>query len=188
MDQRETFRNFLGDDTPLLETPAIFITMFGLKAAFFLANILEEQQKIGTPDTPDRWVIRKIAFWHDHLGLSPYLVHTITKQLHAYGLETRPDATFGTYQYHIDLTRLGACIQSFTPTPPYRKMPIPRSVHTTVFERDGYYCQQCGDRHNLTIDHIVPESKGGTQDLTNLQTLCRTCNARKGSRMLDSNT
>ena len=41
-------------------------------------------------------------------------------------------------------------------------------------------CQNCGRIDNLTIDHITPISKGGTDDLVNLQCLCRHCNRRKG--------
>lgn len=53
----------------------------------------------------------------------------------------------------------------------------------TVFERDGFRCQICGDWHDLTIDHIYPKSLGGTTELNNLQTLCRKCNSRKGNNI-----
>ena len=49
-----------------------------------------------------------------------------------------------------------------------------------IFKRDGYRCRRCGSYEQLSIDHIVPRSKGGTDDLRNLQTLCHSCNARKG--------
>lgn len=49
-----------------------------------------------------------------------------------------------------------------------------------VFERDGWRCVECGSSRNLTLDHIRPKSRGGTTAMRNLQTLCQTCNWRKG--------
>jgi hypothetical protein len=66
---------------------------------------------------------------------------------------------------------------------PYVKAVIPRKLATRVFERDGYRCVHCGDWHDLCADHMVPESHGGQATLDNLQTLCRSCNSRKGARM-----
>lgn len=43
-------------------------------------------------------------------------------------------------------------------------------------------CKHCGTLDNLTVDHIKPLSKGGNNDLTNLQVLCVKCNQKKGSR------
>ena len=44
-------------------------------------------------------------------------------------------------------------------------------------------CTVCGSRKNVYIDHIVPVAKGGTNDRSNLQPLCRRCNNTKGSRL-----
>lgn len=72
------------------------------------------------------------------------------------------------------------------PTPrvpdPSAKKPIPRRLAKRVFERDGYRCVTCGDHHDLTCDHITPESKGGAATFDNLQTMCRPCNSRKGTK------
>lgn len=48
-----------------------------------------------------------------------------------------------------------------------------------VMRRDGYRCVYCGQYDNLTIDHIIPRSKGGTSHVTNLQTMCKRCNNAK---------
>lgn len=64
----------------------------------------------------------------------------------------------------------------------YQKKPIPRSLRTAVFERDMYRCKICEGYKSLTADHIFPESKGGLATMDNLQTLCRSCNSRKGNR------
>jgi len=62
---------------------------------------------------------------------------------------------------------------------PPRRMPVKTLA---VLERDGYRCCHCPTQHDLTIDHIVPRSRGGTNEFANLQTLCRECNSRKGAR------
>lgn len=52
-----------------------------------------------------------------------------------------------------------------------------------VYVRDGYVCQYCGkdcDRNELTVDHVIPKSKGGSNSWTNLVTCCKDCNNKKG--------
>ncbi|MCE7937072.1 MAG: HNH endonuclease [Chloroflexi bacterium CFX6] len=55
-----------------------------------------------------------------------------------------------------------------------------------VFARDEYRCCSCGlgqsDAVELTTDHIVPMVRGGSDDVDNLQTLCKSCNSRKRDR------
>jgi len=51
-----------------------------------------------------------------------------------------------------------------------------------LIERDGYMCRHCGVVSGLAIDHIIPLSKGGSDDLENLQFLCKSCNSSKGDR------
>lgn len=65
--------------------------------------------------------------------------------------------------------------------PTTRKAPIPDSLRWEIWERDNFTCQHCGARSHLSVDHIIPESKGGSLDPANLQTLCRRCNSRKGA-------
>ena len=64
-----------------------------------------------------------------------------------------------------------------------RDRSIRQSLRISVFERDAYRCRECGDWHGLTVDHIIPWSKGGLTKLENLQTLCRSCNSRKGNKI-----
>jgi len=55
-----------------------------------------------------------------------------------------------------------------------------KSITSNVFKRDNYTCSYCGAIGGiLEADHIVPISKGGTNDLDNLTTSCRTCNRQK---------
>ena len=54
-----------------------------------------------------------------------------------------------------------------------------------VYARDGNACQYCGKRlatRQLTIDHVIPRSRGGTESWSNLATACMPCNTRKGGR------
>jgi len=66
-----------------------------------------------------------------------------------------------------------------TKTPRIR---IPPEVRKYVFQRDKYQCQSCGKttlETDLTIDHIIPLAQGGQNDISNLHTLCFTCNQEK---------
>jgi transcription initiation factor IIE alpha subunit len=51
-----------------------------------------------------------------------------------------------------------------------------------ITKRDGYKCNICSNLEKLTIDHIIPITKNGTNDLNNLQLLCLICNSVKGNR------
>ena len=55
-----------------------------------------------------------------------------------------------------------------------------------LFLRDRHRCQYCGERHtarDLTFDHVVPRSRGGTNGWTNIVAACVPCNSRKGNRL-----
>lgn len=51
-----------------------------------------------------------------------------------------------------------------------------------LFKRDGYQCSYCGSKKNLTIDHILPKSRGGRNTWQNLITCCSGCNRIKGDK------
>lgn len=55
-----------------------------------------------------------------------------------------------------------------------------------VFKRDNYTCQYCGKvGGKLEADHIIPFSKGGTDDMDNLVTACRKCNRQKRDKSVE---
>ena len=54
-----------------------------------------------------------------------------------------------------------------------------------VLKRDDYTCQYCGSTKNLTIDHVIPKSKGGNNGWTNLVACCQRCNSNKGDKTLE---
>lgn len=62
------------------------------------------------------------------------------------------------------------------------RLPLNSSLRKLIFERDLYRCINCGTHKSLSVDHIVPVSKGGGNEIKNLQTLCTTCNSSKGGR------
>ena len=76
-----------------------------------------------------------------------------------------------------------------------------RMLRVQVFEKDFYTCQMCGIKPEaiptnyngrytlaieplsfLVVDHIIPWKKGGATNISNLQTLCATCNSKKGNK------
>jgi 5-methylcytosine-specific restriction endonuclease McrA len=66
---------------------------------------------------------------------------------------------------------------------------VPRDVHRrkitrrAVFARDGWACQYCGSRQHLTVDHVIPRSKGGGSTWENIVASCAPCNRRKGDQL-----
>ncbi len=52
-----------------------------------------------------------------------------------------------------------------------------------VFARDGWSCQYCGTKSSLTVDHVIPRSKGGDSSWENIVASCAPCNRRKGDRL-----
>lgn len=64
-------------------------------------------------------------------------------------------------------------------------MPLSRRA---VLLRDNFTCQYCGGqpgKEHLTLDHIIPRSRGGRMDWENVVTACAPCNRRKANRTPD---
>jgi 5-methylcytosine-specific restriction endonuclease McrA len=63
---------------------------------------------------------------------------------------------------------------------PYREIPLTRR---NILNRDSHCCQYCGyTGDDLTLDHVIPRSRGGVDSWENLTSACMRCNVRKGSR------
>lgn len=67
---------------------------------------------------------------------------------------------------------------------------VPRDIHRrritrkAVLARDGWTCQYCGaERPALTVDHVIPRSRGGESVWENIVASCAPCNRRKGNRL-----
>lgn len=67
---------------------------------------------------------------------------------------------------------------------------VPRDIHRrritrkAVLARDEWMCQYCGsEKPGLTVDHVIPRSRGGESVWENIVAACANCNRRKGNRM-----
>ena len=60
---------------------------------------------------------------------------------------------------------------------PFKKVALTR---LNVFKRDGFTCQYCQGKDQLTLDHVIPKSRGGKATWNNLVTACVRCNSKKG--------
>jgi 5-methylcytosine-specific restriction endonuclease McrA len=70
---------------------------------------------------------------------------------------------------------------TYVPVPRFFNLPLSRR---SLLSRDNYTCQYCGStEHPLTIDHVIPRSRGGKTEWTNVVAACVSCNRRKGNKM-----
>lgn len=67
----------------------------------------------------------------------------------------------------------------------HHKRKIPQPLKMAVWRRDGFNCLVCNSEERLTCDHIIPESRGGQTVEDNIQTLCKSCNSKKGVTTVD---
>ena len=92
--------------------------------------------------------------------------------------------------------RAGTTLHSATDTMPRpevirltRYAPVPRHTATrritrrAIFARDGWVCQYCDARSELTVDHVIPRAKGGASTWDNVVACCAPCNRRKGDML-----
>jgi len=70
-----------------------------------------------------------------------------------------------------------------------KRKAISKSLRFSVLSRDGFACRYCGrgsDKVTLTMDHIIPHSKGGPATFENLISACEDCNGGKSNKPLSS--
>lgn len=137
--------------------------------------------------SPDTDFLRAIKFDDAHVQrlsstakeLNPAKVVDLIYQLRDAGLVAimwNGDGTGSIKNGRADLTR-------WTRHSARSRDSIPDAVRALVFGRDGHRCVTCGSSERLSLDHIYPWSLGGSDDESNLQTLCMPCNVRKGARI-----
>jgi len=64
-----------------------------------------------------------------------------------------------------------------------KPMRNPAFTRFNVFLRDRFQCQYCGEKEDLTFDHVVPRSRGGRTTWENVVTACAACNLMKGGHL-----
>lgn len=62
---------------------------------------------------------------------------------------------------------------------PHKEIPLTRR---NIMHRDHYTCQYCGKKADMTIDHVIPKSRGGKDKWDNVVAACLRCNISKGNR------
>lgn len=71
-------------------------------------------------------------------------------------------------------------LRTYAPVPRRNRRRLTRRA---VFARDEWACQYCGSGSDLTVDHVIPRSKGGSSEWENVVACCSTCNRRKADRL-----
>ncbi|MEQ1349605.1 HNH endonuclease [Acinetobacter junii] len=89
-------------------------------------------------------------------------------------------------EYYQEQFKTKMQYQSATSQSQHKKKKIGQSLRMKVYERDGFKCVTCGTQQNLSLDHIKPEVLGGESTIENLQTMCKSCNSRKGARYVEA--
>jgi 5-methylcytosine-specific restriction endonuclease McrA len=60
-----------------------------------------------------------------------------------------------------------------------------KKIRRKVFELHGENCLCCNSSENISLDHVIPVSKGGENSIDNMQPLCKSCNSTKGTSSTD---
>ena len=65
------------------------------------------------------------------------------------------------------------------------KTRIIRASRPRIYKRDHYQCVYCGSSKDLSLNHVIPKTRGGGNEWTNLVTSCFKCNLKKGNKTLE---
>jgi 5-methylcytosine-specific restriction endonuclease McrA len=68
---------------------------------------------------------------------------------------------------------------------PLSRIMVQKPTRALIYQRDEHTCQYCGSQKKLTIDHIIPRSRGGQDTWENMVVACSPCNVRKGNMLLE---
>jgi 5-methylcytosine-specific restriction endonuclease McrA len=68
---------------------------------------------------------------------------------------------------------------------PLKKIMEQKPSRSLIYKRDNHTCQYCGSTKKLTIDHVIPRSRGGKDTWENMVIACSSCNTKKGDQLLE---
>lgn len=114
--------------------------------------------------------------------------YTVDKAINQ--INKTPGKCSGYYYIDTDVTPIETIVQSETRTKKIKKKSAVKRKHYSGAERKAIYekadgcCQLCGRKiefRNMTVDHIIPLGKDGSNDLDNTQATCRVCNQFKAN-------
>ncbi len=107
-------------------------------------------------------------------GFTEFIPHVVSWEEH---LCPQCESSLG-YEGHVCLT-CGWRSQEWLEK---RKPPVSMRVRRTLWDhyKGCYYCG--GDNESLGVDHLLPRSRGGDNDIVNLVPCCRSCNSQKGTK------
>jgi len=69
---------------------------------------------------------------------------------------------------------------------PFAKIVARTPSRAMIYKRDNNKCQYCGATRHLTIDHVIPRSKGGLDTWENLVVACSSCNVKKSDKLIEN--
>ena len=126
---------------------------------------------------PRKWVSFDDAITYEAKNLVAWTMGNVVAK---YNGGVKKDGTRSYLETHSIIAIKGS---GFTPS----KFPTVSLTNRTLFGRDRNTCAYCGDHfgtQHLSRDHVVPRSKGGSDNWMNVVTACRKCNQRKSDKTL----
>lgn len=131
---------------------------------------------LSTCKSKDDGTISTVAYLHSLIAMPPIMMLVDIKN----SKENQKRIQYMIEKYNIQIQN-----NPFLHKKQKYRDPISSSLRHEVFKKDNYKCIECGITNKekpLCIDHIIPKSKGGNDELNNLQTLCFECNLAKSNR------